>query len=106
MLQSKELFAKVCERCEKTFRTDKEDETICPVCKRKEYQKEYREQHKDKAKEYREQHKANKKFHRVAPGTVPIREFTAIIEKYNTQHGTHYTYGQFVCLVHNKKIIL
>ncbi len=68
--------------------------------------KEYRDKHKDKAKEYREQYKANKKFHRVSPDTVPIRELTAIIEKYNTQHGTHYTYGQFVSLVHNKKIEL
>lgn len=101
-----EKYEKLCERCEKTFRTDKDDETICPACKKKEYQKEYRDKHKDKAKEYREQYKANKKFHRTAPDTIPIRELTAIIEQYNKQHGTCYTYGQFVSLVHNKKIEL
>ncbi len=111
MLRSKELFVKSCKRCEKTFRTDKEGAKVCPVCQEKalkEYQKKYREEHKDKAKEHRERYKSLKKekFHRTVPNTTPIRELTAIIEKYNIQHGTRYTYGQFVSLVHNKKIEL
>lgn len=35
-----------------------------------------------------------------------IRQITRELEKYNKEHGTHYTYGQFVSLLHNKKIIL
>ena len=44
------------------------------------------------------------KFHRVRPDSVPIRAYVAEIEKYNREHGTSYTYGQFESLVHNGKI--
>ncbi len=95
MALSKELFVKSCKRCEKTFRTDDDKIKECPSCREK--RREYREQYKSLKKE---------KFHRTAPDTVSLDKLTAIIEKYNTQHGTCYTYGQFVCLVHNKKIEL
>lgn len=95
MLRSKELHTKTCKKCNKVFRTDNNEADICSACeKRKEYQKSYRDSHKTEAKEYREQYKVQR-FHRTLLDTIPLREYTAIIKRYNEKHGTSYTYGQF-----------
>lgn len=96
MLRSKELYEKKCKHCNLIFRTDNDKATSCPSCKikaEKEYQKAYRDSHKKEAKEYREQYKKK-------PPTeiIPLREYTAIIKKYNDLHKTSYSYGQFVLL--------
>lgn len=104
MLRSKDLYQKKCKDCNLIFRTDNDKVTVCPSCKQKaqrEYQKAYRDSHKKEIKEYREQFKKNKKQTFEA---IPLREYTAIIENYNTKHKTKYTYGQFTLLVNCGKI--
>lgn len=44
------------------------------------------------------------KAKKIKTDGIPLREFTAIIEKYNREHKTHYTYGQFTMLLHNGSI--
>lgn len=111
MLRSKDLYQKKCKDCNLIFRTDNDKVTVCPSCKQKaqrEYQKAYRESHKKEIKEYRARFKKIRKtaLKNNITINIPLREFTAIIERYNKKHKTHYTYGRFVSLVHSGVIKL
>lgn len=35
---------------------------------------------------------------------LSLSEIIHLLEKYNSKHKTHYTYGQFIDLIHSKKI--
>ena len=95
-MASKELYNKVCCKCKKVFRTDKQRVTICPSCKV--------ERKKAENKKQQEIYKKPKKKAKIYPVDIPLLEYTAIIEKYNREHKTHYTYGQFTMLLHNGSI--
>ena len=43
----------------------------------------------------KELHTKTQRFHRTLPDSIPLREYTAVIKRYNEKHGTRYTYGQF-----------
>lgn len=102
MLRSKDLYTKTCKDCKKTFRTESNHTRLCPTCK-----KAHDAETKRRKREY--ENEQSKKpirqvFHRVLPETIPIREFTAIIERYNRKHNTRYTYGQFQLMMFYGKI--
>ena len=78
------------------FRTDRPRVILCPSCKAAAKKKEKQKERK-LAKKYR----AEKKQTVV---DIPLLELTAIIERYNREHKTHYTYGQFTMLLHNGEI--
>lgn len=96
MMASKELYNKVCGKCKRVFTTDKQRATFCPSCKA--------ERKKAADKKQQEQYKKLKKKAKAFHVDIPLLEYTAIIEKYNREHKTHYTYGQFTMLLHNGKI--
>ena len=99
MLKSKELIEKTCKDCGKVFRTDRKNGQFCPSCKKKRRQK--------SQKEYRSGLKSTK----PKPERKYVRETDALfafvrkVDRYNTEHGTRYSYGQFVDGIHNGKIV-
>lgn len=80
MLWTKDLFEKKCKRCGKIFRTDKKGAYVCPSC-----------QNENKI--------ANSKKYRkdALPFTgFTLTQITRILKRYNSEHNTRYSYGQFV----------
>lgn len=95
-MSDSKLYTKTCKRCGASFATEKKYKQLCGNCLT------------DANYLRKPQNEPVKieKFHRVQPDSVPIRAYVAEIEKYNREHGTSYTYGQFESLVHNGKIKL
>ena len=98
MTEEKEIYTKICCDCGLEFETESKRTRFCDDCKRKKSAKKSREQ----SKQFK---KPKIKASAVKDG-IPIREYTAIVERYNKQHGTSYTYGQFSVLVEAGKIKL
>lgn len=99
MLKSKDLFEKTCTKCGKVFKTDKAGAYVCPTC-----QKENKRQYEKSIRsEIREREKRIKK---QVPTDLPVDVIKSakVIEKYNREHGTNYSYGKFVEAVKNGKI--
>lgn len=98
MLRTKDLFERTCKDCGKVFRTDKKNGQFCPSCKKKRRQK--------SQKEYRSGLKSTK----PKPERKYVRETDALfafvrkVDRYNAEHGTRHSYGQFENAVHNGKI--
>ena len=96
MLRNKDLYTITCEKCGSIFYSDKKRAKLCEGCKKKNMIERNRRQSKNNKKP-----KIKETF---LTNAIPIRQYTAIIERYNQQHGTYYTYGQFVSLVGLGKI--
>ena len=75
------LFDLKCVECGKIFRNPNENERFCPECKKI---KEGRKKPKQKAKSVK---------------SKSILQITRELEKYNKEHGTMLSYGQYVSLV-------
>lgn len=75
------LFDLKCAECHKVFRNPDENERFCPECKKI---KESKKKSKPKAK-------ANK--------SKSIWQITRELEKYNREHRTMLSYGEYVALV-------
>lgn len=73
------LFDLKCAECHKVFRNPNENERFCPECKK---EKESKKKPKQKAK-------SNKS----------ILQVTRELEKYNKEHKTRLSYGEYVALV-------
>ena len=73
------LFDLKCAECHKVFRNPDENERFCPECKKI---KENKKKPKQKAK-------SNKS----------ILQITRELKKYNKEHGTRLSYGQYVLLM-------
>ena len=75
------LFDLKCAECGKIFRNPDENERLCPECKKI---KEGRKKQKQKAKSVK---------------SKSIYQITRELEKYNKEHKTRLSYGQYVSLV-------
>ena len=75
------LFDLKCAECHKVFRNPDENERFCPECKKI---KEGRKKPKQKAKSVK---------------SKSIYQITRELEKYNKEHKTMLSYGQYVDLV-------
>lgn len=75
------LFDLKCAECHKVFRNPDENERFCPECKKI---KEGRKKPKQKAKSVK---------------SKSILQITRELEKYNKEHKTRLSYGQYVALV-------
>ena len=73
------LFDLKCAECQKVFRNPNENERLCPECKKI----------KESKKKARQKAKSNKS----------IWQITRELEKYNKEHGTRLSYGQYVLLM-------
>lgn len=73
------LFDLKCAECHKVFRNPNENERLCPECKKI----------KESKKKARQKAKSNKS----------ILQITREIAKYNKEHGTLLSYGQYVLLM-------
>ena len=100
MLRTKDLFENTCKDCGKVFRTDKERERLCPTCKK--YRKS--EQVKRKNEESRSLKYKSKAENKYLRETDALFAFVRRVDRYNAEHGTRYSYGQFVDGIHNGKI--
>ena len=97
MLKTREdLFEHNCVHCGKLFRNDKKYGTVCPDCTR-ERKREQNRSYKAAARE-REKNKQSP--------AITILEMARKIEKYNREHKTNYTYGQFMDKVSKGEIII
>lgn len=88
LLRSKDLYEKTCRECGLIFRTDKPKAYICPTCQKI----------KERAKSYRQEAK-RKETEKDKPLVISLIEKMRVIEKYNSEHKTSYTYGQFEELI-------
>ena len=75
------LFDLKCAECHKVFRNPDENERLCPECKKI---KEGRKKPKQKAKSVK---------------SKSIYQITRELEKYNREHRTMLSYGEYVALV-------
>lgn len=75
------LFDLKCAECGKFFRNPDENERFCPECKKI---KEGRKKPKQKAKSVK---------------SKSILQITRELKKYNKEHGTRLSYGQYVLLM-------
>ena len=75
------LFDLKCAECSKIFRNPDENERFCPECKKI---KEGRKKARQKAKSIK---------------SKSILQITRELEKYNKEHKTRLSYGQYVSLV-------
>ena len=75
------LFDLKCAECGKIFRNPDENERFCPECNKI---KESRKKPKQKAKSIK---------------SKSIWQITRELEKYNKEHGTRLSYGQYVLLM-------
>lgn len=91
MIEEKELYTKICCECGFEFETESKRVKLCNDCRKKKSAQKSREQNK--------QFKKPKINVRTVNDGISLRQYTAIIERYNRQHGTSYTYGQFTALV-------
>ena len=73
------LFDLKCAECHKVFRNPNENERLCPECKKI----------KESKKKARQKAKSNKS----------IWQITRELEKYNKEHVTRLSYGQYVLLM-------
>ena len=73
------LFDLKCAECHKVFRNPNENERLCPECKKI----------KESKKKARQKVKSNKS----------ILQITRELKKYNKEHGTRLSYGQYVLLM-------
>ena len=73
------LFDLRCAECHKVFRNPNENERFCPECKKI----------KESKKKARQKVKSNKS----------ILQITRELKKYNKEHGTRLSYGQYVLLM-------
>ena len=73
------LFDLKCAECGKIFRNPNENERFCPECKKI----------KESKKKARQKAKSNKS----------ILQITRELKKYNKEHGTRLSYGQYVLLM-------
>lgn len=72
---------------------------VCPKCKKK---TEIRKREKQ-----RQEFKSPKpKKYKPKKLDLPLHKVMDLLVKYNSEHGTNYTYGQFVELIYNGKIII
>ena len=92
MPRKNQVYTKICPECNKVFRTDKCNKRYCDDCRKR--------NRVSFERKIAEECKKQKMFHRVLPNVIPVREFTAIIERYNHKHKTHYSYGQFVLMLY------
>lgn len=97
MLRNKDLFELVCSECGRVFRSDNENARKCRRCeeaaRKKAEMRKLREEEKAMMKNFRD---------KALPGGMdaahPLRVRVGKIKRYNEEHGTFYTYGQFEML--------
>ena len=92
------LITKTCKCCGLVFRTDNPRVKLCPSCKQTS-----KARQREKDKEQKKKLRAEKKKTSV---DLSLHKLMAILVKYNTEHGTNYTYGQFVQELNNGSIKL
>lgn len=102
MLRTKDLFEKTCKDCGKVFRTDKKKAYICSSCKKRRKAKSNKKRNEE-CRSIKIKPRAENKYVRE---TDALFEFVRRVDRYNEEHGTRYTYGQFEDAVHRGKIAI
>ena len=97
MNEQKEVYTRTCCRCKCEYKSSAKKSYVCPDCKR--------ERERATLKQRNENCKKPKVIAHYRPAAdVGIFRFVRIVDRYNTEHGTSYSYGKFVQLVSNRKI--
>ena len=102
MLRTKDLFERTCKDCGKVFRTDKKRGQFCPTCK-KHRKAESSKKQNEECKSIKPKPKPERGYVRE---TDALFAFIRKMDRYNAEHGTGLSYGQFEDGIHSGKIVL
>lgn len=97
-MTEEKTYTKVCIECGFEFETKSKRVKLCEDCRK--------QKSAEHSKEQTEQSKKPKAKTKNESKGIPLIEYTAIVERYNKEHGTSYTYGKFEELVRTGKIKL
>ena len=98
MRKPRKIIQLICTDCGVTFDAKAKHNLRCDACKKawaNQQSKNYRDRCLMKTKTIQRV--------KIRP-RMSIREVIKVMEKYNKEHHTHYTYGQFVALMESGKI--
>ena len=98
-MTEEKTYTKVCTQCGCEFETVRKKVRVCEEC-RKFNSTEYCKRQNAQTK------KPEVKKPKAKPKGPSLIEYTAIVERYNREHGTKYTYGKFEELVNLGEIKL
>ena len=98
MEENGNVYIRTCKHCGQKFETTGRRTQLCDVCKSK--------RKTENTKRQNSLYKKPKVKDHILKDGISLREYTAIIERYNQKHRTSYTYGQFTSLVRAGKIRL
>ncbi|MBO5019059.1 MAG: hypothetical protein J6D52_00185 [Clostridia bacterium] len=99
-MRIKDLFDKTCKDCGKVFKTDRKNAYICPTCKKLK-KAEVNKRQCAEVRGVKIKPRAENKYERETDALVA---FVRLVDRYNKEHGTRYSYGQFENALHNRKI--
>ena len=92
-----EVYTRFCRECGTKFETEKSTAQFCPGCLKK-----------HKRDSWKRNQESYKKPIAEAPKPMPVNislsKMMQLLELYNQNHGTKYSYGQFVSGIHTGKI--
>jgi len=91
-----ELYRHKC-KCGRKFYNESKRAYLCPYCKG-ENKKENQQRNKEACKE------PIAEVPKPVPVNIPLPRMMQLLELYNKNHGTKYSYGQFVSGIHTGKI--
>ncbi|MBO5089465.1 MAG: hypothetical protein J6C27_00930 [Clostridia bacterium] len=91
-----ELYRRKC-KCGRKFYSESKLARLCPLCKG-ESKKERWQQNNENCK------KPIVEVPKPVPVNIPLPKMMQLLELYNKNHGTKYSYGQFVSGLHTGKI--
>lgn len=76
------LYKRVCTNCDCVFEHPKRQKQLCPDCDKIRHREASRKSMRKKRSKYK-------------PLAISLNRLVYLLEKYNSSHGTSYTYGQF-----------
>lgn len=95
--KTEKLYKRVCRDCGREFYYPTKKKQLCPECYSANRGRVQKEQN-------RLNHKPKKPKQKRIKIDLSINEVVGLMEQYNREHKTRYTYGQFVELLHSGRI--
>lgn len=85
-IMAKKLYKKICENCGTAFEHRTNQKKYCPDCTEIKHRESNRKA-------------MRKKRGKLKPLDIPLHRLIYLLERYNTEHKTTYSYGQFISLI-------
>lgn len=91
------VYNKICRDCKREFQTDNSRVRLCDACKAKAKKARVAKEIQQHKKPKQQKKKKHREF-------IPLHEFMYLLNKYNNEHKSSLTYGQFELAVRNGEI--